>query len=118
MHSRKFRINENLSWRNEVKQVFSLGDVGIEDFGLYLLSTWEHDFLLSLAEYLAKNKSFTLSKKQQETVLKIKFEILSTMAMIECNDDEIQQCPNPRQLPFAKQEVRRCHDAGMFWVME
>lgn len=118
MRSHKFRTNENLSWRNEVKKVFDITDAGIEDFGLYLLSVWEHNFLLSLAEYLVKNQSSTLSKKQQETVLKIKFEILSTAEMIAQNYDEIQQCPNPRQLPFAKQEVRRCHNAGMFSLIQ
>lgn len=110
----KFRMNENISWKNKVKQVSDLGNVGLEDHGLYLMSTWERDFLLSLAEYLAKNQLFTLSKKQQETVLKIGFEILATMEMIERNDAEVQQCPNLRQLPFVKQEVRRCYEAGMF----
>lgn len=114
MYTHKFRMNENLSWKNEVKKIFDLGDEGVEDFGLYLLSIWESDFLLNLTEYLAKDKLSTLSKKQQETVLKIKFEILSTMQSIARNDDDLRQCPNPHQLPFAKQEVRRCHDAGMF----
>lgn len=45
------------------------------------------------------------------------FWILSTMEMIERNDDAIQQCPNPRRLSFAKKEVRRCHDAGKFFTM-
>lgn len=36
MRTRKFRMNENLSWRNEVKKVFAIVDAGIEDFGFYV----------------------------------------------------------------------------------
>lgn len=118
MYSKKYRIEENISWRGVIDKIFYLvDDVGIENYLLNLMSVWERDFLLSLSTYLRNNKSSILSKKQQKIVLKIRAEICSTMEMIDRNDPELQQCPTPRQLPFAKQEIKRCYAAGMFWDM-
>ena len=64
---------------------------------------------------MADNQLSTLSERQQETVLKIKSKILSTMDMLESNDDALKQYPNPYRLNFAKQEVQSCYAAGLWF---